>query len=57
MTIHELNEEQLRQVKQRYYVERHNASYEDLINIERLVTDEEVFEEYEGTEFVEEDFV
>ena len=57
MNITELSREQLRQVKQNYYCMKHNnASYNELAFIDDYVTDSEVFEEYENTNFVEGDF-
>ena len=62
MTIKELNKEQLTQVKQNYYTEilmeqeDREPSWGELVEVDDLVTDEEVFTAYDGTEFVEEDF-
>lgn len=57
MSVRELNKTQLRQLKETYYTEKHErVSYEELANIDSLVSDEEVFEEYSCTEFVTEDF-
>lgn len=57
MGVRELNPTQLRQLKESYYTEKHESvSYGELANIEALVSDEEVFEEYTSTYFVEEDF-
>lgn len=63
MKITELNADQLKEVKQRYLCEiadtriMESPSYGELANADELVTDEEVFEYYEGTEFVPEDFL
>lgn len=57
MTLKELNKNQIEQLKQRYYCDRNeNVSYGELINIDELVSDEEIEEEYGATFFVEEDF-
>ena len=62
MTIKELNKEQLTPVKQNYYTEilmeqeDREPSWGELVEVDDLVTDEEVFTAYDGTEFVEEDF-
>lgn len=57
MSLKELNRTQLRQLKENYYTEKHfSVSYLELSNIEELVSDEEIFNEYENTCFVEEDF-
>lgn len=59
MNVHKLNREQLKQLKQSYWCE-HNVeepSYYELANIDDLVHDETVFQEYAGVNFVQEDFV
>lgn len=57
MQVKDLSKNQLEELKQRYYTERNeNVSYGELANIDELVTDEEVFEEYKDIDFVEEDF-
>ena len=60
MTVMELNREQLTELKQNYYCnvvhENEGVSYEELIAIDELVSDEEVFEFYDGTYFVDDDF-
>lgn len=61
MSVHELSSEQLTELKQNYYCEMAaqegaGVSYGELADIDELVSDEEVFQEYEGTEFSTEDF-
>ena len=62
MTFNELNAEQRLALKQRmldeelYETEGRSASYGELADADRLVTDEKLRERYEGTEFVPEDF-
>lgn len=57
MGVRELTRSQLTQVKERYYCERYgNVSWGELIIIDTLVSDDEVFEEFGDTEFVEDDF-
>ena len=61
MQIQELNPTQLEQVKQRYYIEKQETagetvSFGDLMQIDELVSDEEVFDAYSGTVFTEDDF-
>lgn len=57
MSIKELTREQLIELKQRYYTERNeNVSYGELADIDNLVSDNEIFEEYGDITFVEEDF-
>lgn len=61
MTIHELNREQLIQIKQAYYTRKQEeagqgVSYQELAEIDALVTDAEIKEAYEGIDFVQDDF-
>ena len=57
MSVKELTREQLIELKQRYYAERNeNVSYGELADIDNLVSDNEIFEEYGDITFVEEDF-
>ena len=59
MTVQELNREQLEQLKRQYYDDRHpeGVSYGDLADVDRLVTMDELREEYGGTIFTPEDFL
>lgn len=62
MNVHELNREQLIQLKQGYLCEisdKRNGetpSWYEIANADEFVTDEEIFDFYAGTYFVEEDF-
>lgn len=57
MSVKDLTREQLIELKQRYYTERNeNVSYGELADIDNLVSDNEIFEEYGHIIFVEEDF-
>ena len=57
MSVKDLTREQLIELKQRYYTERNeNVSYGELADIDNLVSDNEIFEEYGHITFVEEDF-
>lgn len=57
MKVEDLNREQLTELKEHYYIEKNeNVSYGELANINELVSDNEIFEEYSGVYFVEEDF-
>lgn len=60
MTVMELNREQLTELKQSYYCnevrEGEGVSYGELAAIDELVSDEEVFEYFDGYVFVEDDF-
>lgn len=58
MNIKELNREQLEQLKQHYYMEKQESvSWEELININDYVSDEEIIQAYSGISFVEDDFL
>ena len=57
MYVEDLTDEQFEQLKVNYYAERHeDMSWADVLTINSLVSDEEIFEEYAGTDFVEDDF-
>lgn len=57
MKVTELTKEQLTELKERYYMERNDSvSYGELCNINELVTNAEVFKEYDCVDFVEDDF-
>ena len=61
MTVHELNRDQLTELKERmiddeiYEKEGRGASYSELENA-GSIPDEKVFEKYEGVEFSNDDF-
>ena len=58
MSVKDLTREQLIELKQRYYTERNeNVSYGELADIDNLVSDNEIFEEYGHITFVAEDFL
>lgn len=61
MGVTQLNRDQLTQLKQDYYCEKQYAknegvSWGELADIDELVTDQEIFNEYGGTHFVKDDF-
>lgn len=61
MTIEELNHDQLSQVKVNYYTNdlgepNGPLSYGDLLDIDDIVSDDEVYEAYAGVVFTEDDF-
>ena len=58
MSVEELPREALQELKQRYYAEKYDKdlSYGELADIDDIVSDEEVFDEYGGTSFTEDDF-
>ena len=57
MSVKELTREQFTQLKEQYYIENNNnVSYGELVDIDNLVSDNEIFEEYGHITFVEEDF-
>ena len=70
MSVRELNSEQREILKQMYMLEKADKeeyssafnvdwgapSYGELLNADELVSDEEIFSEYEGISFVDADF-
>lgn len=58
MTVQQLNRAQREQLKQTYYSERVNSdpSWGELVDIDALVSDEEIAAEYAGVEFTDDDF-
>lgn len=57
MSIYELNEGQLTELKEHYYMEKNdNVSWGELAIIDELVSFDELVEEYGATYFVDEDF-
>lgn len=57
MTVMELSREQLQQLKQRHLMEKGAAlSWGELASIDEVLSDKEIFEAYEGVNFVEDDF-
>lgn len=56
-SVKELSREELIELKQSYYTNKNkNVSWGELADIDNLVSDEEIFEEYADTDFVDEDF-
>lgn len=58
MTVYDLNRDQLIELKQRYYIDyvNENPSYGELADVDNLVSDKEVYDEYSHIDFVPEDF-
>lgn len=62
MNVKELNKEQLQQLKIRYLddllqeEEGRNISYGEMANIDEIVSDKIIYDLYESTTFVDEDF-
>ena len=58
MTVYDLNRDQITELKQAYYAEKtgEDLSYDEIYRIDDLVSDEEVYDEYGGTDFVPDDF-
>lgn len=58
MTVYDLNRDQLIELKQRYLADAagRDLSYGELADADSLVTDEEIYNYYAGTEFVVDDF-
>lgn len=63
MNVNELSREQLVELKQNYLCELadkrngEGVSYGELASADELVSDDEIFDYYSGTDFVTEDFV
>ena len=57
MTVKELNRDQLIELKTTYYMNNHeNVSWGELADIDELVSDEEVYNEYDYITFTADDF-
>lgn len=58
MTVYELNRDQLIELKRNYYTQEYNdhPSYGELADIDNLVSDQEIYDAYDGTDFVPDDF-
>lgn len=61
MSVEELNRDQLIQLKQNMLMERmdeegETPSWGELAEVDSIITDEEVQQEYAGTDFVTDDF-
>lgn len=57
MSYNELNRDQILVLKQNYLVRtKGNVSYNELVEADNLVSDEELEQEYKNVNFVEEDF-
>jgi hypothetical protein len=57
MKVTELTRDQLTELKQHYYCERNdNVSMGELVAIDDLVSDAEIYEEYSCTDFTCDDF-
>jgi len=58
MQVTELTRDQLTQLKQNYYCQKNeNVSMSELASVDDLVSDDEIFEAYGGTTFVDDNFV
>ena len=56
MSVKELNRDQLVELKQNILCQRASTSWGELVEADSIVSDEEVFAEYEGTTFSPDDF-
>lgn len=57
MTVYELNKDELTELKIQYYSKSHpDYSYGEMSSINSLVTDKEIYEEYNNTTFTLDDF-
>lgn len=56
-SVYDLTREELIELKERYYCdESYNVSYGELANIDEIVSDEEIFTEYDEYVFCDDDF-
>ncbi len=57
MTVYELTKDRLYELKQSHLFKRDkNISYDKLLDADIIVSDEEIFNEYENVKFSEDDF-
>lgn len=57
MSVRELSRDQLTELKQNHYVEnRDHWNLDEFWEIDKHISDEEIFEAYEHIEFVQDDF-
>lgn len=56
MNVHELQRDQLIELKQRYLCEHGDPSWGDMADSDELVADQMIFDEYEDVDFTEDDF-
>lgn len=61
MKVTELNKDQLTELKERFYTEKqaklgNGVSYGELANIDNLITNDEIMQEYDDTTFSNDDF-
>lgn len=61
MNVHELTRDQITELKQKMLTDRmaehdEEPSYGELADVDEVISDEEVFSEFEGTEFTNDDF-
>ena len=57
MSVYELSKNQLIELKQNYLCEvQKNVSYGELYDADNIISDEEIFNEYENVKFSEDDF-
>ena len=61
MTIRELTPEQLHQVKESYLIQKRDEAGEpcymsELADADNLISNDEIYREYEGISFTEDDF-
>ena len=57
MSVYELNREQLHELKVDYLLmKQESVSWGELADADSLVSDETIYEEHAGTEFVPDDF-
>lgn len=56
-SVYQLTKDEMTELKTRYYAQTHdNMSYQDIVDIDNLVTDHEMYIVYLDTDFVNDDF-
>ena len=58
MKVQDLNRQQLTQLKQAHYIDTHEkVYYSDMADIDSIISDAAIYEEYQDMNFTPEDFI
>ena len=55
-TVYQLTRDELQELKINYYSRDRDISYQEMVDIDELVSDQEIQEAYRSTRFVDDDF-
>ena len=55
-TVYQLTRDELQELKINYYSQNQEISYQEMLDIDDLVSDQEIQEAYRNTQFVTDDF-